>query len=287
MSIQPAEAPATIQPGTLRPAPRRPGDGGPPRWLVVALGAAYVAALAALVFLPGDTLIARLRALDGGICAQASTHSFFMAGQQLPLCSRNTGIYLGFACTFFTLLALGRLGASRFPGRWAAAILALCVLFMAEDGFNSLFKDLGLPHPYEPNNFLRLASGLGTGVAMCAFLVPVANTLIWRRESGESPFRTPRQLAIMLPVLLLAFLAVASTAGPLLYPIALLSSFGLVMALTLVNSVFLLGLGNRVGRFATLRQFFPFFTFAVLCAILELVALFALKTRVLHMLQTV
>src|SRR4051794_15041501 len=80
-------------------APAR-SAGEPPQWLIVGLAAAYVVALAVLAFLPGATLIERLRALDGGICAQASGHSFFVGGEQLPLCSRNTGIYLGFTCAF-------------------------------------------------------------------------------------------------------------------------------------------------------------------------------------------
>ena len=283
MRVGQIESRVTAEPADA--APRR--SWRPPDWLVLVLGAAYVVALAGLVFLPGATLIERLRALDGGICAQAGTHSFWPGGQQLPLCSRNTGIYLGFACTFFTLLAVGRLRATRFPGKWVFVVLAVAVLFMAEDGFNSFFLDLGLPHLYQPVNPLRLATGLGTGVAMCAFLVPVANTLIWRDESPASSFRDLRQLAIMLPVLLLAFLTVISVAPVILYPIALLSTFGLVMALSLINIVFLLGLTNRVGRFATIRQFFPFFSIAVILAVIELMALFALKTSVMQTLHTV
>jgi uncharacterized membrane protein len=283
MSVGQVESRVAPRPeGMLARRPLTPRD-----WLLLALAAAYIVALAALVFLPGDTLIGRLRALDGGICAQAGLHSFWPGGQQLPLCSRNTGIYLGFACTFFTLLALGRLRATRFPGKWAFIVLAVAVLIMAEDGLNSFFLDLGLPHLYQPANPLRLATGLGTGVAMCAFILPVANTLIWREESPASSFRDLRQLAIMLPVLLLAFLTVISVAPIILYPISLLSSFGLVMALSLINIVFLLGLTNRVGRFATLRQFFPFFTVALIFAVVELMALFALKTSVMSALHRV
>ncbi|WIG61577.1 MAG: hypothetical protein OJF49_004325 [Ktedonobacterales bacterium] len=261
-----------------------PASGGPPLWLILALAAAYVVALAALAFLPGATLIERLRALDGGICAQAPSHSFFPGGQQLPLCSRNTGIYTGFAATFLTLWFTGRLRASRFPGRWVIVVLAVAVLFMAEDGFNSMFLDLGLPHFYQPHNLLRLASGLGTGVAMCAFIVPVANTLIWRNEDERSVFSSLRQLAVMAPVLLLIFLmlAVWSQAAVLLYPIALFSTAGLVMALSLVNLVFVLGISSRVGRFAMWRQFFPFFTLALVFAVVELLALFALKSSLMH-----
>lgn len=286
MSIQQVE-----EFGSLTTAPevgvRRPVRRGPPDWLLLVLAAAYVLVLAGLVFLPGATLIERLRALDGGICAQASQHSFFIDGQQLPLCSRNTGIYLGFACTFFTLLVLGRLRSTHFPGKWVFIVLAVAVLFMAEDGLNSFFLDLGLPHLYQPFNTLRLISGLGAGVAMCAVIVPVANTLIWNEDSDVASFRDLRQLSVMLPVLLIAFLAVVTQAPILLYPIALLSSFGLVMALSLVNIVFLLGLTNRVGRFATLRQFFPLFTAALILAVIELMALFTLKTSVMSTLTRV
>jgi uncharacterized membrane protein len=264
--------------------------GEPPQWLIVGLAAAYVVALAVLAFLPGATLIERLRALDGGICAQASGHSFFVGGEQLPLCSRNTGIYLGFTCAFLVLLATGRLRSAGFPGRWVMLVLGIAVLFMAEDGFNSLFLDLGLPHLYQPHNILRLFSGLGTGTAMCAFIVPVANTLIWRDEDHRSSFRSLNDLGLMIPVLLLAFLAVGTfsdRADFLLYPIALLSSAGLVMALTLVNVVFFLSFSTRAGHFASWRQFFPFFTVAVVFAVIELMALFALKTSMLHSITSI
>ncbi len=278
MKVEHVDAPTAVEP-SLSPVGR---SVEPPTWLTAGLVVAYVAALAALAFLPGATLIERLRALDGGICAQLPTHSFFPAGEQLPLCSRNTGIYTGFACTFLVLLATGRLRATRFPGRWAAIVLGVAFLFMAEDGFNSLFLDLHLPHLYQPHNLVRLISGLGAGTAMAAFVFPVANTLIWRDEDERSSFQTPGQLAVMLPVLLLAFLAIGSQAGVSLYPVAILSSAGLLMAVTLVNVIILLGIGNRVGHFATLRQFFPVFTLAVVIAIIELMALFALKENLLH-----
>ena len=151
---------------------------GPPPWLMIASAVALIGLAAVLVFWPGATLLDRLRALDGGICAQLPTHSFYPGGQRLPLCSRNTGIYLGYTITFLFLFLSGRGRATEFP-RWPIAIfLGLCILALAVDGFNSLFLDLRLPHLYQPHNLLRLASGLGTGIAMCAILLPVANTLI-------------------------------------------------------------------------------------------------------------
>lgn len=266
----------------VRAQPRRPWE--PPTWLIVALALGYVVALAALIFLPGGTLLDRLRALDGGICAQNPTHSFFPAGEQLPLCARNTGIYLGFSLAFSTLLGTGRLRAARLPRLPVALALVALVALMAIDGFNSLFKDLGAPHLYEPQNMLRLATGLGTGVAMAAFIVPTVNGLLWREEDARASFKSFAQLAVVAPLLLLAFLAVGAQIGWLLYPIALMSSFGLVMAVTLVNLVFLLAFSSLPGRFAGWRQAAPIFTAAMTLAIVELVALFKLKLAVLAVL---
>jgi uncharacterized membrane protein len=234
--------------------------GKPPVWLIIALASAYVVALAALAFLPGATLIERLRALDGGVCAQLPSHSFFPGGTQLPLCARDSGTYLGFASAVVILWVSGRGRASRLPPLPIAIVLLLAVAVFGFDGFNSLFNDLGLPHLYQPHNLLRVATGLGTGTAMAAFIVPVANGLIWRKEDARSSFGSFRELALMVPVLLLDFLAVSSPSAFMLYPMALITSAGLLVAVTTVNLVFVLGIGNRVGRFGTWRHFFPIFT---------------------------
>lgn len=261
---------------------RRGGAWEPPTWALVVLGAAYVAAVAALVFLPGATFIERLRALDGGICAQLPGHSFFPGGQQLPLCSRNTGIYTGFALGFLTLLGTGRIRSSQLPSRWVAVALLALVGLMGVDGFNSLFLDLRLPHLYQPQNPLRLLTGLGAGVAMVAFITPVTNGLLWRMDDARPSFRSFGQVALVLPALLLAFLAIASQTAWLLYPVAVLSTLGLVMALTLVNMVFLVSLTPLMGRFTRWRQVFPVFSLCVTLAVIELLALFQLKMAALH-----
>lgn len=259
---------------------------GPPGWLIAGLLVGYALALVGLAVLPGATLIERLRALDGGICAQLPSHSFFPNGQQLPLCARNTGIYLGFATTFLFLAASRRLRVSRLPGLPVLAVLGLAIALMALDGFNSLFLDLGLPHLYQPANWLRLLSGLGAGTAMAAVIVPVASGLIWRTDDPRSSFDSLGQLALMLPLLTLDYIVVVSVAPIILYPVAIASSIGLVLALSLVNLVFALGLTNQIGRFGSWRAFFPLFTGVVVLAVLELMALFMLKSSVMTALMT-
>src|SRR3989442_3292909 len=135
-------------------------------WLVGALVLSYLGLLAVLVLVPGSSLLDRLRWLDSGICAQLPSHSFYPGGERLPLCARNTGIYLGFIVTLLTLYATGRGRAQRLPPWPIVAVLASGVGILIIDGFNSFLLDLGLPHLYHPHNVIRLATGLITGIAL-------------------------------------------------------------------------------------------------------------------------
>jgi hypothetical protein len=155
---------------------------------------------------------------------------------------------------------------------------------MAQDGHNSYYHDLGLPHPYTPQNPLRLDNRLGMGVSLAAFLLPVANAILWRVDDERASFATPRDLLPMLPILSVAWIVVATQLAPTLNPIAILSSAGLVLAVSLINVVFTLGLTNRVGRFTNWRGLFPYLTLMVALAVGELMALFVLKEHLVQVL---
>ncbi|HEV2236445.1 MAG TPA: DUF2085 domain-containing protein [Ktedonobacterales bacterium] len=266
----------------IAPVMPAPAAFNPPDWLLYALTGVYLAALAALVFAPGGTLLDRLRALDAGICAQLPSHSFYPASQQLPLCARNTGIYMGFTATVGVLWLTGRLGAARLPALPVALALGAAVALMGLDGFNSLFLDLRLPHLYQPHNLLRLATGLGTGTAMAAFLIPIANGMLWRSDDARPSFSGFGQLLVMAPILLMVFIGVASQVGWLLYPLALVGTAGLVTALALVNLVMGLAASGYIARCDRVRQIIPAAAIAVAVAIVELVVLSAFKTWALH-----
>ncbi len=230
--------------------------------------------LVTLVFLPQATLLAGLRWLDSGICAQLATHSFFPGGQQLPLCARNTGIYLGFMATLVTLYTTGRGRAQRLPP-WPIFVLLICgIVFLAIDGFNSFLLDLGQPHLYQPQNLLRLASGLITGLAMGTLILPILNRLLWCAYDDQCTVPSWQTLLLLfLPILIICFFAVASQSALVLYPIALLSTLGLVTALSSVNLIIVTAISRREQSFATYRELLPFFSIAFVCAIVELLAL--------------
>lgn len=251
-------------------------------WVTALLALFYLGLLAALVFLPGASLLDRLRWLDSGICAQMPSHSFFPGGQELPLCSRNTGIYLGFIVTLLTLVATGRGRVQKLP-RWPIIVVLLCgVMAMAFDGFNSLNLDLGLPHLYQPHNLLRLATGLATGLALATLSLPIVNYLFWRESNEQRTVSSWMSLLLLLPGLVLTFFAVASQSWLILYPVALLSTAGVLTVVSGINLLMLVAISKRDQTFERYRALLPFFSLALLLAIGEMLALAQLKFMVLH-----
>jgi uncharacterized membrane protein len=237
------------------------------------LGSLYIVALAILLFAPGGNLLDRLRVLGSAICAQQPTHTFSPGGQRLPLCARDTGIYLGLMTSVIALLWRGRGRVQGLPTGWIMVLLLGGIGVMGIDGVNSLLLDLHLPHPYQPNNLLRLATGLLTGTAMAAFLVPVANGILWKQEDARAVYPSLASLGRMIPILLVVFVATASQWGVLLYPIAIISMTGVGLALTLINLTFILAITNLVNRFKSVSHALPIVTFAVSLAVGELIGL--------------
>ncbi len=253
-----------------------------PSVLPVLLAFFYLAVLAALVFLPGQSLIERLQWLDSGVCAQLPTHSFYPGGERLPLCSRNTGIYLGFIVTIITLYATGRGQGQKLPP-WPISIVLACGIFaLAIDGSNSLLLDLGLPHLYHPHNLLRLATGLVTGLAIGTLVLPVLNQLFWYNSNEQRSIPSWHTLFQFLPALIVCYFAVASQSGFILYPVGLLSTAGLLTAIGSVNLIVIIGVSKRDQSFVSYRELLPFFGLALLCAGVEMLLLAQIKLLLLH-----
>lgn len=150
----------------------------------------YLPLLAALAALAGFfaapwSLSEKTHAALHGLCAQTLSHTILLGGQPLPFDLRMTGIYSALAVVMVVAGMRTRFRASGIPSWPVLATLALLVLVMAADGFNSLFLDLGMWHPYEPMNWLRLVTGAGAGVALGATLLFLLGSTVWERPSND------------------------------------------------------------------------------------------------------
>ncbi len=203
--------------------------------------------------LPGSNHgpVGRLMALLSGICVQRLNHSYTLGGMQLPLEARMTGLYGGLAAGIIELTTIGRRRIQRWPRLPMAVAFALGFGVMVFDGFNALLFDLGLPHAYTPDLRLRLISGLLAGIALAFALVPLLAQFI--RPGAAFPHAaSPQWRDVGWTVLAGGVFTglVASGWAPLLYPVALLSTAGVVLAFAVVNRVVLEILLNQrmVGR---------------------------------------
>ena len=252
------------------------------RWFTSGLLALALTVLATVVLFPGASVLNRMTWLDSGICAQVASHSFYFGAERLPLCARNTGIYLGFLVTLATLYSKGRGRAQCLP-RWPLLVLLFAgVTMLAVDGFNSFLLDLGIRHLYQPNNLLRLTTGLITGLAMALLVLPMLNRLFWLGYNEQRSVESWREFVQYVPALVLCFFIVTSQNALILYPIALLSTGGLLTALGSLNLIALVGMSKRDETFERYRELLPFLGLALLFAVGEMLLLAQLKLTLLR-----
>ncbi len=237
---------------------------------------------AALVFLlaPG-ALVDKLAALTAGVSPHRPAHSYFLAGTQLPLEARMTGIFGGFLCTVLWTWACGAGRVAQLPTwRGFAARMAL-VAVMGADALNAIAYDLGVGALYQPNNAIRLATGLLAGIATAQLFLPVGNAWTWRAAPSPPAAGLPLQAAGA--VLLATGIWLATVAGwdIALYPLALLSTGGLLLAVWMLNLLLVLRLARAEGESESLAALGPYGVAAAALGVGELVLLAALRYGVL------
>jgi uncharacterized membrane protein len=191
-----------------------------------------------------------------GLCAQRPSHSFTLGGSLLPFDARMTGIYLGFAASFLGLLLMRRHRHAGLPTIGGFVVILAMVGAMALDGFNSLFRDLGYPVPYQPDNRLRLFTGLGAGAGLAIMLAMLLGMSLWTKPRVRDRVidRWWQPLVLYGAAMILA-LPVLTGASALLIPysiILLVSATTVVSGLALVTIVLFTGRENLFSRVSDL-----------------------------------
>ena len=230
-------------------APRRPWV---PRLLLILLAIGVL--LVWLVYTPHG-LLGKADAVGYAICHRIDLRSFHLGDRTLPMCSRCTGMYLGSSVALAFLVARGRALAGQFPRRWILAVFCVLAAFFAIDGLNSYLTFFpGAPHLYAPNNTLRLLTGTGLGLGMGALVVPGFNQAVWTHVDGSRSLASWMDLGLMLLTALGVDLLVLTENPLVLYPLALVSSLGVVFLLTIVYTMLALLLSGRENKVAHPRQ---------------------------------
>lgn len=199
---------------------------GARRWLLLSIPASL---LLAFLLLPWP-LMEKLRAIGRTVCMLRPGHSYFLAGEQLPLEARTMGLYAGLLIALAYLLLIGRWKARRVPPRPLIVTLVGLGATMVFDGLNATAYDVGLPHLYAPSNPLRLVTGLLMGVAVAPFLLLAVNASLCKEGRPRAVLGNVKELLGLLAVEALFFLGVASGVPWLLYPVSFITAGGVVVA---------------------------------------------------------
>jgi uncharacterized membrane protein len=203
---------------------------GVKRWLLMIFPALL---LLGFLLLPWP-LMEKLRAIGRTVCMLRPGHSYFLAGEQLPLEARTQGIYAGLLLGLGYLLLRRRAGATRRPSRPMMAVLVGFVASMAFDGLNSTAYDAGLPHLYAPTNFLRLVTGLLTGAALAPALLYLLSISLWDKRRPRPVMSGFGELVGLVLVEALFLVAVVFGPGWLLYPVSLITAGGVAVTFFVV-----------------------------------------------------
>ena len=236
----------------------RPDDVATPaerRWSAALLGL-VAGLLLGVVVMPGISLERVLYLAMHGICAQS--HNLISGGFQLPLCARDSGMYLSELATLGVVLARGRWRAGRLPPLPISLVILGLFLLMAADGINSTLDELGMATAYAPRTDLRLLTGMGAGIGLALVVLLVLNTAL--RGDVDDHLRALgswRDLGVVLAVNGLIVAALAADTPLLAIPLALLVTVGVIGNLTVVLLLFpslALGLRGRVTRMSQLAH---------------------------------
>lgn len=170
--------------------------------------------------------------LGYGLCHQLPERSFSGGGVQLPVCARDTGIYIGFCVSLVLISLLHRPERPReFPTAWGWTALALMLGFMAIDGGTEY---AGLR---TTTNDLRLITGLLSGYAIAMLVTPMLNDTVWIRADRTRVLDPPWRLGVWLATVPAVY-ALVWWGGPALgVGYAILVAVAILATLTCVNMV--------------------------------------------------
>lgn len=241
MTAEPVTAQATV---SSRPAV----------WLVaIALGIIFVSWL----LNSPEGVLGKADAVGYAICHRIDGRSFHIGNVQMPLCARCTGIYLGVLLSVALMAVAGRGRAGALSPMRVIAVLVLFIAVMGVDGVNSYLTLIpGMPHLYEPQNWLRLITGTLNGVAVSGLVFPMFNQTLWRQWEDRPAIRGLRELGGVVVAAAAVILMVLSDNPVVLYPLALLSVAGVLLLLTMTNSMIFMLLTRTENKATNWRETF-------------------------------
>jgi uncharacterized membrane protein len=202
-------------------------------------------------------LLGKADAVGYAVCHRISERSFFIGDRQMPLCARCTGMYIGAMIGLLYQLRLGRRGG--MPSLNILIVLAIFIIAFAVDGVNSYLHFFPMvPSLYTPQNFLRLLTGIGMGIAIAAMLYPVFQQTIWVEWSKQPALASLSQMGVILAIAGIVDLGILAEIPLVVFPVAILSTLTVLVILGMVYTMVWVMVLKRENAFQNWRSLWAF-----------------------------
>jgi len=252
-----------------KPAQHQPNKTPIWRWLLLGIA---VALTAVWLFLTPDGLLGKADAVGYAVCHRIEARTFHLGDRPLPLCARCSGMFLGALLGMAYQVAQGKKG--KMPPILVLILFGVFALSWVFDGANSFLMLVPqIPSLYQTQNWTRLLTGTGMGLAVSAILWPTFVQTMFQRWQKASSLGSWKQLGGLLIAAGLMVVLVLLEIPVILFPLALFSSGGVMLLLIMVYSVALVMIFKKENTYAGFRQLFMPLTGGYIIALLQIGAI--------------
>ncbi|MBE0410520.1 MAG: DUF2085 domain-containing protein [Anaerolineales bacterium] len=220
------------------------------RWILIGLALALT--ITWLVLTPPG-LLGKADAVGYAVCHQIAERSFHIHERPFPLCARCSGLFLGALLGLVYQAAQGRKG--RMPPLEASVFFGLLALAWVLDGVNSFLMLVpSISSVYQTQNWTRLMTGTGMGLAMAAILLPAFIQTMFRHWEDQPALGSWKHILGLVVAAGVLVVLILLEIPWILYPLALLGAGGVVVLLVMVYSMALVMLFKRDNTYDRFSQ---------------------------------
>jgi len=221
-------------------------------WQWILLGIAIMLTIVWL-FLTPDGLLGKADAVGYAVCHRIPERSFQIGDRSFSMCARCSGLFLGAVLGLVFHLLNGRRG--RMPPVRSLIILGILALLWVLDGVNSFLMLLpNINLLYQTQNWTRLVTGTGMGLAISAVLWPSFIQTMFTHWEDESALGSWRQMIGLLVAAGFLIGVVLDQNPLLLYPLSLLSAAGVIILLMMVYSMVFVMIAKKENSYSRIRE---------------------------------
>lgn len=162
-----------------------------------------------------------LERIGYAVCHQLPERSIFIEGKQLPVCARDTGIYIGSLISLLFILLSRRRRSNSIPVPYISFTFVFFMLLMGVDAVSSY---VGFR---ETTNSIRLLTGLLVGISLPLLMYPILIDNLLAEHDEEHILKSWYELLLLLFLVISSYLLILYFNVQLYYPVAFATVIGI------------------------------------------------------------